>query len=110
MDPVFSPLFAVEVLQRGDTRRLALQGELDMTGVSQLLTVLQTEERQKPPLIRIDLSKLTFMDVTGARVLRDATNRARHDGRRVIVVNPQPPIRRLFDLISAHRVLEVEFD
>jgi anti-sigma B factor antagonist len=106
----YPPLFAVTVVHRDGERRLALSGELDRAVVPELLTVLETEERQRPAELRIDLSELTFMDLSGLRTFLDATARGREDDRRVIVMNPQPLIQRLFGLTHAHRILRVEFD
>ena len=106
----YPPLFSIAVTRRDGSRRLALTGELDRAVVAQLVTVLETEERQQVAEIRLDIADLTFIDLAGLRALLDATARGRRDGRDVIVINPQPLIQRLFGLTAAHRVLAVEFD
>jgi anti-anti-sigma regulatory factor len=44
------------------------------------------------------------------RVVLDAARRAKREGRRMVVLNPQPPIRRLFALSAVDRSLEIRFE
>jgi anti-sigma B factor antagonist len=57
--------------------------------------------------IEIDLSGTTFMDCTGLGALVALRNmaRARKDGLRL--VNPTPPVQRLFDAVRAGEIFEI---
>ena len=109
MDSPLSP-FTIDTIQRGETPRLAVTGELDMATAPQLAAAIAARERAygEPPVL--DLSGLGFMDVAGMRVLLDAARRARRAGTHLVVFNPQPSIRRLFALTAVDRTLQIRFD
>jgi anti-sigma B factor antagonist len=58
--------FAVEVLQTGGSVVIALQGELDVAGVPELLEALAPiSRRYRPDQVTLDCRDLTFMDAAG---------------------------------------------
>jgi anti-sigma B factor antagonist len=87
--------------------QVVVSGELDIASAPQLRALLEHEDRDE---IAVDLSRLTFMDATGLRVLLEAARRAKQEGRSFSVVNPRPPIRRLFALTAVERTLDIRFD
>jgi anti-sigma B factor antagonist len=93
-----------------DIHRIVVRGELDMASLPGLVAALAKEERSKADRIDVDLSGLDFIDVMGTRVLVNASRRARHAGRRLVLINPKPTIRRLFSLVAAERELELSFE
>ncbi len=109
MDLPLSPL-SMTTIYRDEGRRLAVSGELDMATAPQLAAAIAGDERDDggPPVL--DFAGLAFMDVSGMRVLLDAARRAKRDGGRLVVFNPQPAIRRLFALTAVDRTLQVRFD
>ena len=46
--------------------RLALAGEFDLSNAAQVEDALKEIERERPPLLVLDLRELTFMDSTGS--------------------------------------------
>ena len=69
------------------------QGELDLDTAPDLEAVLAT---QSGPMV-VDLRELSFIDLTGLRVLLDADARSRQDGMNLRFV-PGPMVRRLFEV------------
>jgi anti-sigma B factor antagonist len=49
-------------------------------------------------LIVVDLSRLTFMDSTGARLSIEAQARSRADRDRLLVLRGPAPVQRVFEL------------
>jgi anti-sigma B factor antagonist len=58
------------------------------------------------PLV-LDVSGLSFMDSTGLRALLSNDDRARRDGRRLVVVNGSRAVDRIFALTNVEDALTV---
>jgi anti-sigma B factor antagonist len=91
-----------EIVEEPGGVRLMLRGELDMNSV---LDAERAVERAawlsgEAGTLLIDLSGLSFMDLFGARTLLRVADSTRTAGRHVAIVNPQPHLRRLFELIT----------
>ena len=93
-----------------DVPRLAVRGELDMASAAQLGRAIEAQECGDSGVICIDVTELRFMDVSGVRTLLNAARRAGRKGRRLVVLNPQPSIQRLFSLTAVDQTLEVRFE
>jgi anti-sigma B factor antagonist len=79
-------------------------GELDLGTAPDLEAVLAT---QSGPVL-VDLRKLSFIDLTGLRVLLEADARSRQDGRNLCFI-PGPIVRRLLELAALpDRLADVE--
>jgi len=63
-------------------------------------------ERARPPLLVVNLTGLSFIDSTGLSVLLAAAERARRQGRRLIVVRPPLPALRVFTLTRGDAGME----
>ena len=68
-------------------------GELDLDTAQDLEAVLAT---QSGPVV-VDLRELSFIDLTGLRVLLDADARSRQDGMNLRFI-PGPMVRRLLEV------------
>lgn len=85
--------------------RLSLLGELDLVGVERLEACLD-DLRATGAAVRLDLSRLEFIDSSGLRALVTSAQVARRDGwrldfdRRLL-----PPVGRVIELIGASRYL-----
>jgi anti-anti-sigma regulatory factor len=66
--------------------------------------LLQVEDAR--PLLMVDLTGLSFIDSTGLSVLLAASERARRQGRRLIVVRPPLPALRVFTLTRVDAGME----
>ncbi len=89
---------------------IALKGELDLSSASKLQEELRRAEASAPPVIVLDLSKLVFLDSTGLRCLVTADERAKGDGRRVVIVRGPDPVQRVFSITRLEERLEMVDD
>jgi anti-sigma B factor antagonist len=90
--------------------RLLLRGELDLSTVSRVQEALERAEASSPPVIVLDLSKLTFLDSTGLRCLVTADQRARDTGRRLVIVRGPDAVQRVFEITRLEERLEMVDD
>jgi anti-anti-sigma factor len=74
---------------------LELIGELDIAGVDRLRDVLESLRCSPALSVILDLAKLSFVDVSGIRVLAAGCGRLRGAGVEVCVRDPQDQFRRL---------------
>ena len=85
--------FRVVVSEHAAGTVVVPEGELDLGTAQDLEAVLAT---QSGPVV-VDLRKLSFIDLTGLRVLLDADARSRQNGMNLRFI-PSPMVRRLFEL------------
>ena len=86
--------------------RLTLMGELDLITASRAAARIRRAQAESRVLI-CDLSGVWFLDITGLRVLLDAATYADHTGRRLLVANAPPVLRRMLRLLKLEHALEV---
>ncbi len=84
-----------------------LTGDLDIASYEQALERVQEAERGRPAVLVIDLAALEFVDSTGVRLVLDADQRARAQGRRVAVRLGAGQARRVFHTLGLLDVLDV---
>ena len=85
--------FRVVVSEHAAGTVVVPEGELDLFTARDLEAVLAT---QSGPVV-VDLRELSFIDLTGLRVLLDADARSRQDGMNLRFI-PGPMVLRLFEL------------
>lgn len=86
-----------------DLVRIAVAGELDLRSAPRLGRTLETA-LSEAGIVVLDLDELGFVDVAGGAPLRAA---GRVAGRRLIVVNARPHIRKALTAIGLHRWLKL---
>jgi anti-sigma B factor antagonist len=89
---------------------VALVGELDLSTVAKVQEELRRIEAAAPATVVVDLSKLTFLDSTGLRCLVTADERAREDGRRMVIVRGPDAVQRVFTITRLEERLEMVDD
>ena len=89
---------------------VALKGELDLSTTGKLQEELQRVEADPPATLVLDLSKLVFLDSTGLRCLVTADERAREQGRRVVIVRGPDQVQRVFSITRLEDRLEIVDD
>jgi anti-anti-sigma factor len=89
---------------------VALMGELDLSTVAKVQEALRKIEAGSPPTLVVDLTKLTFLDSTGLRCIVTADERAREQGRRVVIVRGPDPVQRVFAITRLEERLEMVDD
>jgi anti-sigma B factor antagonist len=86
------------------TTRLAVRGELDLETVPTLRAAVQHAQRLRPT-VRIDLAGVAFIDAVGIGALINLAADARRTGRRLVIDNPSPPVRRIAALTQTASAL-----
>jgi anti-sigma B factor antagonist len=103
-------ILEIETGSRDGLVHVTLRGELDLSSVNKVQEELRRVEADAPPVVVLDLSKLTFLDSTGLRCLVTADQRARDDGRRVVLVRGPDPVQRVFTITRLEERLEMVDD
>jgi anti-sigma B factor antagonist len=89
---------------------VALVGELDLSTVAKVQEELRRVEGSSPATLVVDLSKLTFLDSTGLRCIVTADERAREEGRRIVIVRGPDAVQRVFAITRLDDRLEMVDD
>jgi anti-sigma B factor antagonist len=97
----------VDTEERDELVRIALRGELDLSTVGKVESELDLAEARRPQLIVLDMSGLTFLDSTGLRLVVTADERARGDGRRLVIVRGPDTVNRVFTITRLGERLEI---
>lgn len=94
----------------GDVSIVTFLGEFDLAGTAVAERELHLLEEGKPSVLLLDLSALEFLDSSGVRVVLQADDRARRDGRRLaVLLGPGLP-HRLFRLLGLIERLDLVSD
>jgi anti-anti-sigma factor len=97
--------FAIHESQEGNCLRLLLTGELDLAAVP-LLEDRLSGLRDSAVAVRLDLSKLDFIDSGGLHALIRAMNDASADGWRLQIDRAvAPQAMRMFELVALDRLI-----
>jgi anti-sigma B factor antagonist len=103
-------ILEVEAQEHDGFVHVSLQGELDLSTVGKVNEELQRWEGSDSKVLMVDLSKLTFLDSTGLRCVVRADERAREEGRRLVVVKGPEAVQRVFEITRLSERLELVDD
>jgi anti-sigma B factor antagonist len=103
-------ILEVRTEERDGFVHMALAGELDLSSVAKVQEALRRVEADPPSTLVVDLSKLTFLDSTGLRCIVTADQRARDEGRRVVIVRGPDAVQRVFAITRLEERLEMVDD
>lgn len=92
--------FHVQVQASRSAVRVVPRGELDIATAARLRDVLRDQE-ERASVILLDLSELTFVDISGLRVVGEEHNRALRGAFVLQVVVGRGAARRLLELVGA---------
>ncbi|GAC1361845.1 MAG: hypothetical protein NVSMB32_01420 [Actinomycetota bacterium] len=106
------PTAELHVLSESDPGQgtITLRGELDASSAPGLDEALSAQEAQAPPVLRVDLRRLEFMDSSGLRLLLEAHKRALAAHRRLVIVPGPPDVQAVFEVSGVHGTLEFSTD
>ena len=85
---------------------VVLHGDLDIASADRASVAIEDAERERPEVLVLDLSGLSFFDSTGLRLVIKAASRANNEGRRLVVV-PGPATQALVNTIQPDKLFEV---
>jgi anti-anti-sigma factor len=87
---------------------LVLAGEADVTTVAQLGEALTPQAAGRATKLTIDATDLRYADSASMRTLLMAAAKITSQDGTVTLLNPQPPVARLLDLLSVDGMITVE--
>lgn len=85
----------------GGKCRIELQGRLDTNTAPLFDEKLAGLEQDNFPIQVVDLAKLDYVSSAGVRALFKARKGAHDAGGQLLLVNPQPQVKKVFDIIKA---------
>lgn len=85
---------------------LKVTGEIDAHSAPELQTALA--EIPADTDMNVDMSAVDFIDSSGLRVLLEAHAGAEEAGRRLVVVNPSPAVKRLVEISGLDNHLNLQ--
>ena len=90
--------------REGDVHTIGLAGELDLVNAAAVQDELDDAESSDALSIVIDLSRLTFIDSTGVRLVLAAHARAGGAGR-LLLLRGSAPVQRVFEICGVDALL-----
>jgi anti-sigma B factor antagonist len=86
---------------------LPLEGEIDLHVSPQIATSLASLIAKKPPLLVVDLSKVTYIDSSGLAVLIEGMQNVASYGGRFALCGLQESVRPIFDIARLDQVFRI---
>ena len=86
---------------------VAVTGDLDLWSAPSLEQRLGACLERGQYWIVVDLSRASFLDSSGLGALTNSMRRIERKGGRLVVINTDPQLRRVFELTGLKRVLNV---
>ena len=102
-----SSLLAIDARRVGPRIVLTVAGEVDISSADDLRQALEAARNAHAAEIWLDLTATTFFDCRGVRTLLDLRAGLREGNRRLVVICPPGPVRRLLVLTGADREFEI---
>lgn len=103
-------LLQIEVHDHDGLAHVVLTGELDLSTIDRLEQELARVEGAGPATVALDLSRVTFLDSSGLRVIVSADQRARRENRRFVVVRGPDTVQRVFSITRLDEQLDIVDD
>ena len=100
----------IEVVPGSECVILRLTGEIDLLTAPLLRDAGLAATRQHAPIIRFDLSGVTFMDLTGLKALLVTRRRAVRDGVQIHLVGPGRNVMRVLEATGTDRLFAITRD
>jgi anti-anti-sigma factor len=95
-------LFDVELSEPASGRlHAALSGEIDLSTVEEVDARLEDSLAAGPELLVLDLREVSFLDSSGLRMVLRLDERQRNAGGRLVLVQGQRRVERVFELTGA---------
>lgn len=89
---------------QGDVVAISIKGYLDAYTCGKLEQVINTSFNQNLYKLIVDLSQVEYMSSAAAGVLIDAMGVAMQNQGNIILVRPQPDVKRVFDLLYLSQI------
>jgi anti-sigma B factor antagonist len=89
----------------GSTVAVELEGELDLAAQLALHGVIERALTRSPAVLSLDLSRVTFIDCSGLRIIVEAADRCASRNARLTIVPGPAPVQRFFEILELTAVL-----
>ena len=96
------------VVEVASESEIALTGRLDVSAAAEVRAVLHEALDIGTGDLVVDLSGVEVVDATGLGVLLGADRRAKLLGRRIVLRDAAPRVRRILRVTHLHRVLTLD--
>ena len=97
----------LDVRQEGAATVVRIEGSAGMAEAPRMQAALDGVSERKPPLLILDLSRMSFICSVGLSAIISSHVRSRRYAGAVRLVNPQPPVRQLLELTSLTKILPI---
>lgn len=100
--------FSVDI--KGDSREiipLLLAGSLDSDTAPQLQATINDAIYPETQALIIDMKHLEFISSAGLRIIFKTRKLMDGSGGKLVLINPQPQVRKVFDIIKAAETLSI---
>jgi anti-sigma B factor antagonist len=98
---------AVERTSTDGVELVLVEGEVDISSASRLISVLNSSVAEAIKAVVVDLTQVGFMDSTGLALLINANRRLTLRRKGFAVVCPPGPLRRVFEITDMVETLHV---
>ena len=108
-----SPHFALTetltatVEERGSSVQLAMEGEIDLATVHQVMANVNRVDLNRITALVIDLGRVTFLDLAGLHAILRINEDCKDHAVHLTVIAPRCAASRVFTLTRAHRELNL---
>jgi anti-anti-sigma factor len=93
-----SPILSITVDTSNYDLVLGIAGEMDAATADTVRSALEAVDQTNSDRVVVDLEHVTFIDSKGLLALLEGRDRLAQRHIRLLIRNPQPQARRLFDL------------
>ena len=97
----------VDVKDAGEGKLLEVEGEVDMDSAPALRDALMKTIRGSP-LLRVDLSRVSYLDSSGIAVLIEGYKASQEAGTAFRLLNPSPQVRAVIELAQLNQLFAIE--
>jgi anti-sigma B factor antagonist len=105
--PPYPGPLKLSVEESGTTLVLRMAGDLDLSGVGQVMNALDRLEVGRTTQLIFDLRELAFLDLAGLRTILRANDHGRGHDIAVKVIKPRGLASRVFTLTRVHLELHL---
>ena len=100
--------FSVDVsTHQGGAERIVLSGRLDSNTAPDFEQAAEAVIASPPGTVILDLGALEYISSAGLRTLFRAQKSMKARAGKVLMLNPQPPVQKVFDIVKAADVQQV---
>lgn len=93
-----------------DSHIISLIGEVDLGSAPKIYSLMwQMSDKGQKPLI-LNLEKVNFMDSSGLQILLRLREKLQQQSQNILLVKPQPQIRKLFQLTGFDKLFPLFTD